>query len=61
MVLFYCTFGSLKGHNSLTLEVDMDEYKLQGEKRLFQAYVFRPIRPLSWASHSLTARLLAKS
>lgn len=39
MVLFYCSFASLKAQNSLTLEVDCDEYILQGERRLFQAQI----------------------
>ncbi|PKS10506.1 hypothetical protein jhhlp_002258 [Lomentospora prolificans] len=39
MVLFYCSFASLKAQNSLTLEVDSDEYILQGERRLFQAQI----------------------
>ena len=42
MVLFHCCFGGLKGQNAMTLEVDMDEYKVNGERRLFQAYVLYP-------------------
>ncbi|SPO00898.1 uncharacterized protein DNG_03646 [Cephalotrichum gorgonifer] len=39
MVLFYCTFSSLKIQNSSTVLVDKDEYTLQGERRLFQAQI----------------------
>ena len=39
MVLFYCTFVALKARNTLTVQVHPGEYKLQREKRLFQAYV----------------------
>lgn len=39
MVLFYCTFGSLKCYNAMTVEVNVEEYKVHGERRLFQAYV----------------------
>lgn len=37
MVLFYCTFVVLKARNTLTVQVHPNEYKLQREKRLFQA------------------------
>lgn len=39
MVLFYCTFVALKARNMLTIQIHPNEYKLQREKRLFQAYV----------------------
>jgi hypothetical protein len=39
MVLFYCTFVALKARNPLTTAMNPNEYKLQREKRLFQAYV----------------------
>ncbi len=39
MVLFYCTFVALKARNMLTVQIHPNEYKLQREKRLFQAYV----------------------
>lgn len=42
MVLFYCTFGSLKCFNLKTLQVNVDEYQVHGERRLFQAYVSLP-------------------
>lgn len=37
MVLFYCSFAALKAQNTLTLEVEPDEYILKSERRLFQA------------------------
>jgi hypothetical protein len=37
MVLFYCTFLSLKVRNPLTDKMTPDEYRLSGERRLFQA------------------------
>ncbi|KAH8889487.1 hypothetical protein GQ53DRAFT_216495 [Thozetella sp. PMI_491] len=39
MVLFYCTFVSLKARNTLTVQVSPEEYKLSREKRLFQAQI----------------------
>jgi hypothetical protein len=39
MVLFYCTFIALKARNTFTLKIAPEEFKLRGEKRLFQAYV----------------------
>lgn len=39
MVLFHSTFVSLKARNALTVNVRVDEYKLAGERRLFQACV----------------------
>jgi hypothetical protein len=39
LVLFHCTFMSLKAHNTLTNLIDEKEYSIAGEKRLFQAYV----------------------
>lgn len=39
MVLFYCTFVSLKARNTLTVQVSPEEYKLGREKRLFQAQI----------------------
>ncbi|KAK4207321.1 hypothetical protein QBC37DRAFT_97120 [Rhypophila decipiens] len=39
MVLFYCTFVALKARNTLTVQVHPSEYKLQREKRLFQAQI----------------------
>jgi hypothetical protein len=37
MVLFYCTFLSLKVRNPLTAQMAPEEYRLSGERRLFQA------------------------
>jgi hypothetical protein len=37
MVLFYCTFVSLKARDALTVQIAPEEYKLKNEKRLFQA------------------------
>lgn len=37
MVLFYCTFVALKARNMLTVQIHPTEFKLQREKRLFQA------------------------
>ncbi|ROT34779.1 hypothetical protein SODALDRAFT_85006 [Sodiomyces alkalinus F11] len=39
MVLFHSTFVSLKARNALTVDVRADEYKLAGERRLFQAQI----------------------
>ncbi|KAL2758856.1 hypothetical protein ACRALDRAFT_2040926 [Sodiomyces alcalophilus JCM 7366] len=39
MVLFHSTFVSLKARNALTLDVKVNEYKLAGERRLFQAQI----------------------
>ncbi|KAK1828195.1 hypothetical protein QBC39DRAFT_393293 [Podospora conica] len=39
MVLFYCTFVALKARNMLTIQIHPNEYKLQREKRLFQAQI----------------------
>ena len=39
MVLFYCTFASMKARNTLTVQIAPEEFKLHGEKRLFQAWV----------------------
>lgn len=39
MVLFYCTFVALKARNMLTIQIHPNEFKLQREKRLFQACV----------------------
>jgi len=39
MVLFHCTFVALKARNMLTIQIHPNEYKLQREKRHFQAYV----------------------
>jgi hypothetical protein len=39
MVLFYCTFLALKARNTLTIQIAPEEYKLHGEKRLFQAQI----------------------
>lgn len=35
----YCTFISLKAHNNLTLQFCAEELGLEGEEKLFQAYV----------------------
>jgi hypothetical protein len=39
MVLFYCTFVSLKVQNPLTAQMAPEEYRLSGERRLFQAQI----------------------
>ncbi|KAK5651732.1 hypothetical protein OQA88_11694 [Cercophora sp. LCS_1] len=39
MVLFYCTFVALKARNMLTVQIHPNEFKLQREKRLFQAQI----------------------
>ncbi|KAK4165850.1 hypothetical protein QBC43DRAFT_207813 [Cladorrhinum sp. PSN259] len=39
MVLFYCTFVALKARNMLTVQIHPNEYRLQREKRLFQAQI----------------------
>ncbi|KAK3695214.1 hypothetical protein B0T22DRAFT_508272 [Podospora appendiculata] len=39
MVLFYCSFVALKARNTLTVQVHPLEFKLQREKRLFQAQI----------------------
>ncbi|KAK3330280.1 hypothetical protein B0H66DRAFT_611683 [Apodospora peruviana] len=39
MVLFYCTFVALKARNTLTVQVHPGEFRLQREKRLFQAQI----------------------
>ncbi|KAK0754059.1 hypothetical protein B0T18DRAFT_28159 [Schizothecium vesticola] len=39
MVLFYCTFVALKARNMLTIQIHPNEYKLQREKRHFQAQI----------------------
>ncbi|KAK0628124.1 hypothetical protein B0T17DRAFT_486231 [Bombardia bombarda] len=39
LVLFYCTFVALKARNTLTVQVHPAEFKLQREKRLFQAQI----------------------
>ena len=39
MVLFFCTFVSLKARNKMTLQISPHEYKLQGEKLIFQAQI----------------------
>jgi len=43
MVLFYCTFVALKARNMLTVQIHPNEFKLQREKRLFQAFVPSPL------------------
>ncbi|OHE92323.1 hypothetical protein CORC01_12385 [Colletotrichum orchidophilum] len=40
LVLFHCTFVSLKARNTLTINMNPREFKLLGEKRLFQAQIF---------------------
>lgn len=42
MVLFYCTFVSLKAHSPLTVNIDPEELKIGKETRLFQAYGYLP-------------------
>ncbi|KUI66187.1 hypothetical protein VM1G_01514 [Cytospora mali] len=37
LVIFHCAFIALKSRNTLTVSVNPREYKLHGEKRLFQA------------------------
>lgn len=39
MVLFFCTFVSLKARNKMTLQISPDEYKLHGEKLMFAAQI----------------------
>ncbi|TDZ53530.1 hypothetical protein CTRI78_v006902 [Colletotrichum trifolii] len=39
LVLFNCTFVSLKARNTLTVNMNAGEYKLSGEERLFQAQI----------------------
>lgn len=39
MVLFYCSFLSLKMRNTLTVSIDPQENKLRRENRLFQAKI----------------------
>ncbi|KAF9876547.1 hypothetical protein CkaCkLH20_05955 [Colletotrichum karsti] len=39
LVLFHNTFVSLKARNALTISMNAREYKLSGEKRLFQAQI----------------------
>lgn len=39
MVLFHSTFVSLKAGSTLTVQIHPAEYKLAGEKRLFQAQI----------------------
>ncbi|GAB1311187.1 DH domain-containing protein [Madurella fahalii] len=39
MVLFYCTFVALKARNMLTVQIHPNEFRLQREKRLFQAQI----------------------
>ncbi|KAF6836609.1 hypothetical protein CPLU01_03644 [Colletotrichum plurivorum] len=39
LVLFHCTFVSLKARNTLTVSMNAREFKLSGEKRLFQAQI----------------------
>ncbi|WYZ42779.1 hypothetical protein EsH8_VI_000478 [Colletotrichum jinshuiense] len=39
LVLFHCTFVSLKACNALTINMNAKEYRLLGEKRLFQAQI----------------------
>jgi hypothetical protein len=38
MVLFHSVFVALKARSPLTINVNPDDYKLAGEKRLFQGY-----------------------
>ncbi|CRK35286.1 hypothetical protein BN1708_016444 [Verticillium longisporum] len=39
MILFHCTFMSLKAWNTLTIQISPKEYKLSSERRLFQAQI----------------------
>ncbi|KAG7153065.1 hypothetical protein HYQ46_000192 [Verticillium longisporum] len=39
MILFHCTFMSLKARNALTIQISPKEYKLSSERRLFQAQI----------------------
>lgn len=39
LVIFHCTFIVLKARNPLTVDMNPLEYKLHGEKRLFQAHI----------------------
>ncbi|KAI8270821.1 hypothetical protein K4K58_006611 [Colletotrichum sp. SAR11_239] len=39
LVLFHCTFVSLKTRNALTVDMNAREFKLKGEERLFQAQI----------------------
>ncbi|EEY20063.1 conserved hypothetical protein [Verticillium alfalfae VaMs.102] len=39
MILFHCTFMSLKSRNALTIQISPKEYKLSSERRLFQAQI----------------------
>ena len=55
MILFHCTFASLKAQNSETLEVETGEYQLRNERRLFQAYVAHlPCSVTQWLSNCRT-------
>lgn len=51
MVLFSCTFSGLKAKSFLRYKINPDELKLEGERRLFQAYGTLPLHQL-W--HFLT-------
>lgn len=42
MVLFHAAFVALKARCPLTVNVNPDDYRLTGEKRLFQGYDFVP-------------------
>ena len=39
MVLFHCTFLSLKCNSNLLLAMDPSEFQLRGEEKVFQACV----------------------
>ena len=39
MILFYCSFLALKAHSPRTFNMNPDEFRVVGEKLLFQAYV----------------------
>ncbi len=51
MVLFHCSFVSLKFLSALSFELHPDEFKLAGERRLFQAYVSYQGPPAPQGTH----------
>ena len=66
--MFYCTFVALKARNMLTVQIHPNEFKLQREKRLFQAFVHPqhlrssdPFSKLTWVFCTDKSSMMATS